>query len=110
MKIRYIPAGVTLLAGALTSLICIMKNYDVTYSLEILLVVLILFACLGFKAQKVIMNVMHEQQLEEEERIRMAEWKEAERIRKIEAEKAMMEQEDSEQEEETEEPEEEPEE
>lgn len=99
MKIRYIPAGITLLAGALTSLICIMKNYDVTYSLEVLLIVLILFACLGFKVQTVIMNVMHEQQLEEEERIRMAEWKEAERIRKIEAEKAMMEEEETQQEE-----------
>lgn len=91
MKIRYIPASVTLLAGAVASLICLMKNYDVTYSLEVLLVTLIIFACIGFEAQKVIINVMHEQKVQEEERIRMAEWKETERLRKLEEEKAAME-------------------
>ena len=89
MKIRYIPAGVTLLAGAVASLICLMKNYDVTYSLEVLLVTLIIFACIGFKSQRVIMNVMHEQKEQEEERIRLAEWKETERLRKLEEEKEL---------------------
>lgn len=87
MKIRYIPASVTLLAGAVVCLICLMKKYDVTYSLEVLLVTLIIFASIGFKAQKIIMNVMKEQKTEEEERIRLAEWQEAERLRNLEAEK-----------------------
>lgn len=87
MKIRYIPASVTLLAGAIVCLICLMKNYDVTYSLEVLLISLIIFACIGFKSQKIIMNVIQEQKTEEEERIRLEEWKEAERLRKLEEEK-----------------------
>ena len=87
MKIRYIPAGVTLLAGAVVCLICLMNNYDVTYSLEVLLVTLIIFACIGFKAQKIIMNVMQEQKEEEEERIRLAEWQAAEQLRQQAEEK-----------------------
>lgn len=83
MKIRYIPAGITLVAGAITSLICVMRNYDVIYSMEVLLVVLIIFALIGMKTQKIIMNVMHEQKMEEEEAIRMEEWKEAERLRAL---------------------------
>lgn len=83
MKIRNIPAGITLVAGAITSLICVMRNYDVIYSMEVLLVVLIIFALIGMKTQKIIMNVMHEQKMEEEEAIRMEEWKEAERLRAL---------------------------
>ena len=88
MKIRFIPAGVTLLAGAITCLICLMRDYDVTYSLEVLLVVLIIFALIGMKAQRVIINVMREQKMQEEEEIRMAEWKETERLRQLEEEQA----------------------
>lgn len=40
------------------------------------------------------MNVMHEQRLQEEEAIRMAEWQESERLRKIEMEKKMAEEEE----------------
>lgn len=98
MKIRYIPAGIVLLAGAITCLICLMRGMDVTYSLELLLIVLLIFTVIGMKAQKVILNVMHEQKMEEEEAIRMAEFKEAERIRKLQAGEV-----EEEQEEETEE-------
>ena len=87
MKLRFIPAGIALSAGAVTCLICIMKNYDVIYSLQTLLIVLIIFSYIGFKSQKIIMNVMHEQKQQEEEAIRLAEWKEAERLRKLEEEK-----------------------
>lgn len=86
MKIRFIPAGITLLAGAITCLICIMRDYEIVYSLEVLLVVLIIFTVLGMKAQKIIVNIMHEQKVEEEERIRKAEFEEAERIRRLEEE------------------------
>lgn len=84
MKIRFIPAGVTLLAGAIASWICLMKNYDVTYSLEVLLFVLIIFSFIGFKAQKIIVNVMQEQKLQAEEAMRLAEWQEAEKLRQFE--------------------------
>lgn len=86
MKIRFIPAGVTLLAGAITCLICLMRDYDPTYSLEVLLIVLIIFTAIGMKAQKIIMNVMHQQKMQEEEMVRLAEFKEAERIRKLKEE------------------------
>lgn len=83
MKIRYIPAGIVLVAGAITCLICLMRDMDVTYSLELLLIVLLIFTVIGMKAQSIILSVMHEQKMEEEEEIRMAEFKEAERIRKL---------------------------
>ena len=86
MKIRYIPAGVALLAAAITCLICLMRDYDIVFSLEALLLVLIIFTAIGMKAQQIIVNIMHEQKMEEEERIRRAEFLEAERLRKIEEE------------------------
>lgn len=104
MKIRYIPAGIALVAGAITCLICLMRGMDTTYSLELLLIVLIIFTVIGMKAQSIILNVMHEQKMEEEEAIRLAEFKEAERIRKLQMGEVEEEQEEQEeQEEETEE-------
>lgn len=94
MKIRFIPAGIALVAGAITCLICLMRDMDVTYSLELLLIVLIIFTAIGMKAQRVILNVMHEQKMEEEEAIRMAEFREAERIRKLQTGEAEEEQEE----------------
>ena len=94
MKIRFIPAGIALTASSVTCLICLLKNYDVLYSLEALLITLLVFSYIGFKVQKIIMNVMHEQRLQEEEAIRMAEWQESERLRKIEMEKNMAEEEE----------------
>lgn len=102
MKVRFIPAGITLLAGAITCLICLMRDYDPTYSLEILLLVLIIFAAIGMKAQKIIMNVMHQQKVQEEEMVRLAEFKEAERIRKLKEENEAGEAEEEQQEQETE--------
>ena len=91
MKIRFIPASITLLAGAVTCLICLMRDYDVLYSLEALLITLLIFMYIGFKVQKIIMNVVQEQKMQEEEEIRIAEWQEAERLRKLEMEKNMAE-------------------
>lgn len=83
MKIRYIPAGITLVAGAITCLICLLRNLDVMYSLETLLVVLVVFLFIGIKAQKIIVNIMHEQKMQEEDEIRRIEFEEAERLRKL---------------------------
>ena len=83
MKIRYIPAGITLIAGAITCLICLMRNLDVMYSLEILLIVLVIFLFIGIKAQKIIVNILHEQKMEEEDEIRRNEFREAEKLRRI---------------------------
>ncbi|MDE7422845.1 MAG: hypothetical protein K2N51_04015 [Lachnospiraceae bacterium] len=96
MRIRFIPAGIALSAGSVTCLICLLRDYDVLYSLEALLITLLIFTYIGFKAQKIIMYVMHEQKVQEEEAIRIAEWQEAERLRKIEMEKNMDEEEEQE--------------
>ena len=43
MRTRYIPAGVMLIAGAVTCIVSIVQNQDIVKSLITLLVVLILF-------------------------------------------------------------------
>ncbi|MBD5089711.1 MAG: hypothetical protein HDT30_13045 [Clostridiales bacterium] len=96
MRIRFIPAGIALSAGSVTCLICLLRDYDVLYSLEALLITLLIFTYIGFKAQKIIMYVMHEQKVQEEEAIRIAEWQESERLRKLEMEKNMDEEEEQE--------------
>ena len=96
MRIRFIPAGIALSAGSVTCLICLLRDYDVLYSLEALLITLLIFTYIGFKAQKIIMYVMHEQKVQEEEAIRIAEWQESERLRKLEMGKNMDEEEEQE--------------
>lgn len=58
MEIRYIPSLIMLLAGAITCITSILKEWDVTYSLAILLVVLIVFYGIGLLAQKLIINII----------------------------------------------------
>lgn len=90
MKVRYIPATVTLTAGAITSIACIIKKYEVLYSLELLLVVLIIFTIIGLTAQKIVLGVIKENKIQEEERIQ------EERLRQIEAEYGIHEEEEQE--------------
>lgn len=47
MRTRYIPAGVMLIAGAVTCIISIVKGQDIVKSLTTLLIVLILFYVIG---------------------------------------------------------------
>ena len=47
MRTRYIPAGVMLIAGAITCIISIVKGQDIVKSLTTLLIVLILFYVIG---------------------------------------------------------------
>ncbi len=69
MKLRYIPSLITLSAGAVTSLICIFKGYDVLYSLEVLLMTLVIFAVIGFIAQAIIKSQVTENKRQEAEHI-----------------------------------------
>ena len=59
MKTEYIPKVITLLAGAVVCIVSIVKDMDVTYSLEILLATLIIFYIIGIIAQKIIKKVEH---------------------------------------------------
>lgn len=69
MKLRYIPSFITLSAGTITSLICIFKGYDILYSLEILLVTLVIFAIIGFIAQAIVKAQVEENKKQEAERL-----------------------------------------
>lgn len=57
MKSEYIPKVITLLAGAVACIVLIIRDTDVTYSLEILLATLIIFYVLGILAQFIILRV-----------------------------------------------------
>lgn len=57
MKSEFIPKVITLLAGTVVCIVSIVKHMDVTYSLEILLVTLVMFYILGIIAQKIILRV-----------------------------------------------------
>lgn len=54
MKLKYVPAFITLIAGAITCIISIMKQNDVLESLKILLLVLIIFYIIGVIARNII--------------------------------------------------------
>lgn len=58
MKLEFIPKFVTLLAGAIVCIITIVKDMDVTYSLELLLGTLIIFYIIGIIAKKIIQKVI----------------------------------------------------
>ncbi len=59
MKIEFIPKIVTLLAGAVVCIVSIVKHMDVTYSLEVLLAVLIIFYIIGCIAKKIIQKTVN---------------------------------------------------
>lgn len=58
MKTEYIPKITTLLAGAIVCIISIVKQMDTTYSLAVLLAVLVVFYIIGCIARRIIENVM----------------------------------------------------
>lgn len=58
MRTRYIPAGVMLLAGAVTCIISIAQKKDIVKSLIILLVVLILFYIIGLIAKYLVEKIL----------------------------------------------------
>lgn len=60
MKRKYIPAFVMLLAGAVVSIAEIVMQMDVLKSLEILLVVLVVFYILGCIAKAIVVKVLDE--------------------------------------------------
>lgn len=57
MKSEYIPKVITLLAGAVACIVLIIRDTDVTYSLEILLATLVIFYVVGILAQFIILRV-----------------------------------------------------
>ena len=58
MKTEFIPKIITLLAGAVVSITCIVRDIDVTRSLEMLLATLILFYIIGCFVRRLIERVL----------------------------------------------------
>ncbi|MFW5632960.1 MAG: hypothetical protein ACOCM4_04525 [Acetivibrio ethanolgignens] len=58
MKTRYIPAVTMLSAGAVVSITSIIKQWDVLYSLKLLLGVLIVFYIIGLIAKAMITRTL----------------------------------------------------
>lgn len=57
MKTEFIPKIITLLAGAVVCIVCIVRDIDTLYSLEALLVTLIIFYIIGCIAKRIIGRV-----------------------------------------------------
>lgn len=60
MQGRYIPAIIMLLAGLVSSIICLIKKVAIIRSLITILVVLIIFLILGLIARKIIILTLNE--------------------------------------------------
>lgn len=58
MRVRYIPAVITLIAGTITSIISIIWQYHIIDSLILLLAVLIIFYIIGNIARNIIVYAM----------------------------------------------------
>ena len=58
MKIEFIPKVITLFAGAVISVVCIVNDVEVTRSLEMLLVTLLLFYIIGCLVRRLIERVL----------------------------------------------------
>ncbi len=76
MEDRYIPAIIMLVAGLVTSIMCLVKGIGIIRSLIIILVVLIIFYLVGRIVKFVITKTLQEQFVileEKEERVAEAE-------------------------------------
>ncbi len=60
MKGKYIPAIITLVAGLVTSIICLVKGVEIIRSLITLLLVLIIFYIVGRIAKFIIVKTLEE--------------------------------------------------
>lgn len=59
MKDRYIPAFITLCAGAIVSIMDIINKVDITSSMKRLLLVLVIFYIIGLIARAIIVKVQN---------------------------------------------------
>lgn len=68
MKSDYIPKVITLLAGAVVCIVTIVKDMNVTYSLEILLATLIIFYIIGLIAKKIFQKIENSNRIIQQKR------------------------------------------
>lgn len=59
MRVRYIPAVITLIAGTITSIISILYQNNIMKSLILLLAMLIIFYIIGIIARNIIVFAMN---------------------------------------------------
>lgn len=67
MQGRYIPAIITLIAGLITSIICVIKDMTIIKSLSVLLVVLIIFYVIGLIAKTIVIKTLNKVATEPQE-------------------------------------------
>lgn len=67
MQGRYIPAIITLIAGLITSIICVIKDMTIIKSLSVLLVVLIIFYVIGLIAKTIVIKTLNKVSTEPQE-------------------------------------------
>lgn len=68
MRTRYIPGIVMLTAALITSVMCLVRNYETIYSLQILLVVMVIFSIIGFVGKRIVESQVNENKGQEEAR------------------------------------------
>lgn len=68
MQTKYIPATVMLLAGAVVSIISIIQEFDILYTLELLLGVLIVFYLIGMIAKKIVEKALENKKVVDEKK------------------------------------------
>ncbi|SFR95965.1 hypothetical protein [Anaeromicropila populeti] len=59
MNPRFIPAITTLSAGAIVSIVSLVKKFEVLYSLKLLLATLIIFYVIGLIARKIVNYIIN---------------------------------------------------
>ena len=64
-KIKLLPAFITLLAGAITSITLYVTNQDLITTLLVLFIVLFVFYFIGVLAMKIIVDFMNKKEAEE---------------------------------------------
>ena len=64
-KIKLLPAFITLLAGAITSITLYVTNQDLITTLLVLFIVLFVFYFIGVLAMKIIVDFMNKNEAEE---------------------------------------------
>ena len=67
MNIKYVPSLIMLVAGVITCIMAIIRKWDVTYSLGLLLGVLVIFFLIGTISRKLIVIIMESNSMKKKE-------------------------------------------
>lgn len=86
MNTRYVPAIITLIASLITCIICIVRQYKIVYSLELLLGTILIFYIIGLISKKIIQRTIEKDGILTEEAVIEDETEETEEVEEKEEE------------------------